>query len=182
MQTILVIVNFCAGVATIGFLLGSVLLLLSVFFKNSILLSVRFFVSKHVFLIGLLVSMTAVLGSLFYSEIIGYEPCTLCWWARIFIYPTALLFALALRNKDFAIFRYTLVMSEIGILFSLYHNYLSWGGPDLGVCDNLELCNRLYVNEFGFVTIPLMGLAVFVLLIVLSNIGKKDLFINTNKE
>ncbi|MBP6911820.1 MAG: disulfide bond formation protein B [Candidatus Pacebacteria bacterium] len=178
MQTILSIVNFGAGIATIGFLLFSVLLAISLVFKNNVLNTVRIFASKHVLILGLVVSTTAVLGSLFYSEIIGYEPCALCWWARIFIYPTALLFAMALRKKDRSVLQYTLIFSILGFFFSLYHNYLSWGGSDLGVCDNLELCNRLYVNEFGFVTIPLMGFGVLVLLILLSYIGKKDLFVN----
>ena len=34
-----------------------------------------------------IVSLVATLGSLYFSEIRGFEPCTLCWYQRILMYP-----------------------------------------------------------------------------------------------
>ncbi|MEG0381222.1 MAG: disulfide bond formation protein B, partial [Kurthia sp.] len=33
------------------------------------------------------VALMATLGSLYFSEIRGYEPCELCWYQRIIMYP-----------------------------------------------------------------------------------------------
>lgn len=33
------------------------------------------------------VACVATLGSLYLSEILGYEPCKLCWFQRILMYP-----------------------------------------------------------------------------------------------
>ena len=65
------------------------------------------FLGNHAILAGLVVSLTAVIGSLFYSEIVGYTPCVLCWWQRVFLYPQVILFALALWKKDRGVFKYS---------------------------------------------------------------------------
>ncbi|MEK7067519.1 MAG: disulfide bond formation protein B, partial [Patescibacteria group bacterium] len=51
---------------------------------------------KFAFIIALL----ATLGSLFYSEVAGFEPCKLCWYQRIFMYPQVLLWGIAWWKKD----------------------------------------------------------------------------------
>ncbi len=173
MQTIIEIANFFAGITTILFFVGAILLVVSRFAKNSFFTSLKQLVTKYAVHIGLVVSSAAVAGSLFYSEVAGYEPCTLCWWVRVAIYPMLVLFVIALHRKDTSVFISTLALSIIGLFFSLQHNYQSWTGADLGICDDAALCNRLYVNEFGFVTIPLMGLGVLVFLFVLSLMMKK---------
>ena len=35
------------------------------------------------------VALTATAGSLYFSEVAGLEPCTLCWYQRIAMYPLA---------------------------------------------------------------------------------------------
>lgn len=35
-------------------------------------------------------SFIATLGSLYFSEIMKFEPCVLCWYQRIFMYPFVL--------------------------------------------------------------------------------------------
>lgn len=173
MQTTVAIVNFLGGISTIVYIVASVAMIVSLVFKNTFFSTIRSFVGKHALLIGFLVSLSAVLGSLFYSEVAGYEPCTLCWWVRVAIYPMFVLFAVALYRKDTSVFISTIVLSLVGLFFSLQHNYQAWTGTDLGICDDAALCNKLYVNEFGFVTIPLMGLAVLVFLLILSLMMRK---------
>ena len=36
------------------------------------------------------VSLVATLGSLYFSVVRGFEPCTLCWYQRILMYPIIL--------------------------------------------------------------------------------------------
>src|SRR5437763_1991863 len=38
--------------------------------------------------------------TLFYSEVLGIAPCSLCWLQRVFLYPQVVLFAIAWWKKD----------------------------------------------------------------------------------
>src|SRR3954462_12692478 len=41
------------------------------------------------------VAMLATVGSLYFSEIAHYEPCRLCWFQRIAMYPLAVILGIA---------------------------------------------------------------------------------------
>lgn len=41
------------------------------------------------------VCVVAVAGSLYLSEVLNYEPCKLCWFQRIFMYPQLFLLGIA---------------------------------------------------------------------------------------
>lgn len=116
----------------------------------------------------------AVVGSLFYSEVAGFPPCSLCWYQRIFIYPQIILLGGALIRRDRSVARHVLPLSIIGGVIALYNSYLQYGGSsiipcaaDPGVID----CARRFVFEFGYLTLPLMSLTAFILLALLAKIG-----------
>lgn len=44
-------------------------------------------------------SFIATLGSLYFSEIMKFEPCVLCWYQRIFMYPFVLWLGIAVIKK-----------------------------------------------------------------------------------
>ena len=126
------------------------------------------FIEKNELLIGTAVSWGGVLGSLFYSDIIGYEPCPLCWWIRIFRYSSALIMIIALYHRDYSVFRYIKALSLVGALFGLYMLLMAWF-PGAGLtCSATELCLREYVKVWGFVTIPFMSFMTSVFLFSLS--------------
>src|SRR5579859_2546202 len=54
----------------------------------------EFFGERAVFF-SFLVALAGVGGSLFYADIAGFQPCLLCWWQRIFLYPQAILLLIA---------------------------------------------------------------------------------------
>src|SRR3989338_9597932 len=58
--------------------------------------------------IGFLMSVGGVAISLFYSEILGVLPCGLCWLQRVFLYPQALLFAVAIWKADRSVADYSI--------------------------------------------------------------------------
>ncbi|MFE6588679.1 disulfide bond formation protein B, partial [Bacillus mobilis] len=47
-----------------------------------------------------LVSLVATIGSLYFSEVKGYVPCSLCWYQRIFMYPIPLLIFISILIND----------------------------------------------------------------------------------
>lgn len=113
-------------------------------------------------------SLIATLGSLYFSEILGYVPCNLCWIQRIFMYPIVIISTVALLKRNKEIAHASLYLSGIGMLISIYHYGIQktalFGKAD-GFCGDIP-CNLQYINYFGFITIPfLAGVAFFIIFI-----------------
>ncbi|MGR5922655.1 disulfide bond formation protein B [Bacillus pacificus] len=45
------------------------------------------------------ISLIATCGSLYFSEILGFTPCNLCWYQRIFMYPLIFLIIIAMIKR-----------------------------------------------------------------------------------
>lgn len=123
--------------------------------------------SKHALALGFIVSLIAVAGSLFYSNGVGFEPCYLCWWQRIALYPMLPLFLVAFLKKDRGVFKYILPLALVGLVLSTYHAYVQWGGNPLIPCDATASCAKLYVYAYGYVTIPTMSLTIVAAMLLL---------------
>ncbi len=127
------------------------------------------FFGKNSLLFAGIIAITATLSSLFYSNIAGFAPCILCWWQRVFLYPQAIILAMATFIKDKHIRTFCLTFSIIGAAISIYHIYLQFGGNPLVPCaaaGATVTCTFRYFLEFGYITIPTMSLTTFALLII----------------
>ncbi|QWU13939.1 disulfide bond formation protein DsbB [Paenibacillus sophorae] len=127
------------------------------------------FLRRHCLYLAWFVSLIAVAGSLYLSEVLKYEPCKLCWFQRIFMYPQVFLLGIATYRNDKRIIPYVLPLCAIGGSISLYH-YAEQKIPALGKvvpCTIGVPCTKDYLNFFGFITIPLLALTAFVLIFVL---------------
>ncbi|OIU73288.1 disulfide oxidoreductase [Rossellomorea aquimaris] len=119
---------------------------------------------------GWAASLVATLGSLFFSEVMKYEPCELCWYQRILMYPMVILLGVAYVRKDFKAALYSLILSGIGLAFSLYHyslqklSFLSETAPSCGRVP----CTGEYINWMGFITIPFLALTGFIIIFISS--------------
>ncbi|PIZ95531.1 MAG: disulfide bond formation protein B [Candidatus Magasanikbacteria bacterium CG_4_10_14_0_2_um_filter_33_14] len=138
---------------------------------------IKKFLTKNSILFAWIVALSATLLSLYYSNILGFEPCSLCWWQRVFIYPQAIILGMAYFKKEkIEAVKYSYVLTIIGALFALYQNALYYGAPQIGSCDSSITaisCTKLYILEFGYVTIPMMSLTAFLLIIFFLKIAKK---------
>ena len=118
-----------------------------------------------------IVSLFATLGSLFFSEVMQFIPCSLCWYQRIFMYPLVFIFLINLLYPDDKVFKYSLPLVFVGLFISIYHNLLILKivPETLSPCVNGVPCSVDYLNYFGFITIPLLSfvafLSIFILLI-----------------
>jgi disulfide bond formation protein DsbB len=132
--------------------------------------------SENILLFMWVVSLTATMGSLFFSEIRGYEPCELCWIQRIFMYPLVLILGIAYVQKNARIAVTTAIFSVVGGAISLYHyglqkvSFLSENAP---ACGRVS-CTGEYINILGFITIPFLALTAFVLIAISSFMLLKD--------
>ena len=112
------------------------------------------------------VSLSAVLASLIYSEIIGFPPCKFCWWQRIFMYPQPIILLLAWKKARIAeSLSIIMVFNLLGLLLSSYHIVVEIiGYSPLVPCDinPLEIsCATRFVFEFGYISIPVMAFSIF---------------------
>ena len=124
------------------------------------------------------VAVTATLGSLYLSEVVGYEPCRLCWVQRGFMYPAALLlvFAIALNRGAGGplsgpvrgLVASAGLLALIGLPVSVFHRYEQAAGGVGEFCDQDNPCSLRWVEEFGVVTIPVMAGVGFVSILTLA--------------
>lgn len=126
-------------------------------------------VGDHALQISFTVAVVATGGSLYYSEIAGYNPCKMCWIQRIFMYPLVILFGMGWKKRDHDITLYGLVLAIIGAGIAFYHYLLQLGlVPELS-CSAIgisESCSARFVMTFGYITIPMMALTGFAMIIV----------------
>lgn len=117
--------------------------------------------------IAWLQSIIALLGSLYFSEIDRYAPCTLCWYQRYVMYPLVVIIALGIVAKSPKLPMIVIPLSAIGLIIAGYHNLLYWNiipTPEQ-VCATGVSCTTRYVEWFGFITIPLLSAAAFAIIL-----------------
>lgn len=112
------------------------------------------------------VSIVALSGSLYFSEVAGFIPCTLCWVQRIFMYPLVLILGIATFRRDKGVAIYTFPLSFFGGLVSAHHYLLQKtdSSGTSGFCSSGVPCSGEYINWLGFITIPFLALVAFVLI------------------
>ena len=116
-----------------------------------------------------MITTGAMVGSLYFSEKVGFAPCKLCWYQRIAMYSIAIIsFVAALRN-DKNIVRYTIVLAPIGLVVSTYHYLLEWFPTlETNVCSLDVPCTSVWFRELGFVTLCFMAGCAFITVIAVS--------------
>lgn len=116
-----------------------------------------------------LIAGISTLGSLFFSEIMLYAPCALCWYQRIFMFPLAIIFLVGLFPFDKNVVKYALPLAAAGWLVALYHTLLHSGviPESLAPCRQGVSCTEVYIALFGFISIPMLSLMAFSSIIAL---------------
>ena len=111
-----------------------------------------------------MIALVTTLGSLYYSKVMEYVPCELCWYQRIAIYPFAVILGIAAWRRDAAIRVYAVPVLAIGMVVPVYHTWIQAYPPSDGTsfCTADAPCTTRYVWEFGFVSLPFMALAAMV--------------------
>ena len=109
------------------------------------------------------VAMTATIGSLFFSEEMGFVPCQLCWYQRIAMYPTAVVLLMGVLLNDLRAGLYGMVLAGIGLVIAIYHNFIQWEiiPPSMIPCSQGVPCGTMYIQWLGFITIPFLSMMAF---------------------
>jgi disulfide bond formation protein DsbB len=134
----------------------------------------KLYVERFVWPVIMLATIGSVALSLVYSEYFGFVPCSLCWLQRIAIYPQALLAMVAFKAKDETFFPlYGMALSVFGLLVAIYQYVYQMlpkeatSGLMPCLADGTADCGAKVIDQFGFVTFPLLSAITFAFLIAL---------------
>ena len=116
-----------------------------------------------------LLATVSTLGSLFFSYVMGFAPCVLCWYQRIFLFPLVIVLAFGLFPFDKNVIKFALPLAIAGWLTALYHNLLYSGiiPESIQPCSRGVSCTEKYIDLFGFLTIPMLSLLSFTTIIIM---------------
>lgn len=134
-------------------------------------------VKRHALKLVAGIGLLSIVGSLTYSELLNFAPCKLCWFQRIFLYPSFIIGLIGYSKRDQNALRYTLALSAIGIVISSYHYFLQMSGVEGLPCSTVgqsDSCGGVFVKQFGYITIPLMAWTLNLYIIVVSYLGLKQ--------
>lgn len=122
-----------------------------------------------------LVAFVSALGSLFFSEVMEFAPCVLCWYQRICMFPLVFILARGLFPLDLNVVKYALPLAVAGWLLAVYHGliYAGWVPADLQPCTKGVSCSEEYIQLFGFLSIPLLSLMAFTVMATILIVLKK---------
>lgn len=116
-----------------------------------------------------LVALVASLGALFVGEVMGNEPCVLCWYQRTAMFPLALILGTAFIANDERVVRYALPLACVGAAIAGWHS-LVYAGI---VPDEIQPCTRdgtscsgAAMLLFNVAPLPLLSLAAFAIIAV----------------
>lgn len=118
--------------------------------------------------VALVAAWTAMLGSLYFSDVRGYLPCTLCWYQRILMYPLTGIIAFGMLRRDRHLLFLVLPFSLLGQGISTYHYLLEkttiFGAPT--ACQAGISCVTPWINWLGFITIPFLAMIAFLIITI----------------
>jgi disulfide bond formation protein DsbB len=115
------------------------------------------------------VAAVATAGSLYLSEVANFLPCRLCMLQRFAMYPLVVLLGVAAVTGWDHIRPAAAALAGVGALTSVYHllieNFPSLESTTSCAVDNP--CSIIWVERFGYLTIPGMALSGFLLILTL---------------
>jgi disulfide bond formation protein DsbB len=65
---------------------------------------------NNVLYVAFLLVLVSILGSLYFSEVMNFAPCILCWYQRILMYPLAIILLVGIWKKDENVTDYVLII------------------------------------------------------------------------
>ena len=122
-------------------------------------------------------SAIATLGALFIGEVMGQEPCPLCWYQRIFMFPLAIVLFIALLAGDTRIWLYALPLAIAGGAIALWHSAQYAGlisAPLVPCTEKGPSCSGAGMMILGAIPIPYLSLVAFISISALLEIVRRE--------
>ncbi len=165
-------INLIFSLGGLGLLLATILLTIDYLFLDR--KYYKAYVHQFAWPILIAVTVGSVATTLFYSEYLGFVPCSLCWLQRVALYPQALFVLMAVRTKEAVYFPlYSIGISIFGLVVALYQYVYQMLPREVSsglmpcLADGSADCAQKVMETFGFVTFPLLSAITFAFLIVM---------------
>lgn len=126
------------------------------------------FLKENLLLIAWVTALLAMTGSLYFSNVLNFPPCVLCWYQRIFMYPLVFIIGVGILKRDQHLPYYVLPLSLIGGVIALYHNLLYYNiiPESAAPCEAGISCTTKFIEYGGFVTIPFLSFLGFAVITI----------------
>jgi len=115
------------------------------------------------FWIAWIMAVVATAGSLYFSEVLGWVPCQLCWFQRIAMYPLVVVLLVAALRRERSGAWYALVFPLVGMWISIRHIYIEVNPAAESAACRIGGggCATRWIDALGYLTIPGMSLTAF---------------------
>lgn len=132
--------------------------------------SVAMWFKNKALLLVTLVMGGSMIASLFYSEVIGYLPCLLCWFQRIPIYGIAIIGTIAIiKNHGNEVWSYIQTLSILGLIIAIIHVFSRFTQSEIFNCSaSGPSCLQELFLKFGYIDIPVMSLSALLFVVVVA--------------
>ncbi len=111
-----------------------------------------------------LITSLGMLFSLYFSEVKNIEPCHLCWYQRIALFPLFIILGIATYRGFLGICRYVLPQVGFGLIFALYQIAIQEipGWNPIDMCGGGPSCAEKIMIGLGPITIPMFAAGGFI--------------------
>jgi len=177
-KTVVAIISALGFLAFMAVVCLSLLYIAKKLFRVKLFDKIAGFLRPAAYSVAFFLAFIASVASLFLSEVLHFQPCVLCWYQRIVMYPQVVLLYVAQLRRERVLTPYLLTLNVIGCLISLYHyslHVLPRTMVSITPCSTQfggVPCDKGYDFYFGFMTFPLMAWSVFALIAFLLVISK----------
>ena len=132
-------------------------------------------IAPNALAMGWNVAFLATAGSLYFSEVAQFEPCTLCWYQRIAMYPLVVILGVALAKREGRAPTGSATLAAVGAAIAAYHVALEWiPSLDTGACSATAPCTLVWFRALGVFSLPTLALTAFLLILTLLLVRDPD--------
>lgn len=133
------------------------------------------FICKYALYFAWLLAVCGFVSSVYFGEILGIDPCRLCWYQRMALFPLVILLGIAAYRDDRHIVPYALPLAVFGAFFAIYQALGEQFPAMLGssLCGHAHPCGDPVFALFGAITLAAMSAAGFLAIIVLLIVSRQ---------
>lgn len=117
------------------------------------------------------VALVAMLGSLWLSNGAHFIPCHLCWLQRYAMYPLVVVLIVVALARRWWLTLAAMAFPLVGMGISAWHVWVeNHPGDATASCRKGVPCSVKWIEEYGYITIPVLAGTAFVLIALLLGI------------
>lgn len=122
-----------------------------------------------------LIACIGMLGSVYYSEVLHFEPCHLCWYQRIAVFSLAFILGAAFYRGYTKMWPLVSPLIILGFLIGIYQIVLQETEMSLvDMCGGGPNCSEKYDIGLGFISLPMLSATALFLMGILLLIANRS--------